>query len=226
VFSALINCIHEISRAAHALRISTSLPTHLSFTSRQPVQRASFVSHHPSTGRCCSSIAGSDKLFRPRGGQVTPTDIPVFTPLHPNMSYYNQGYQPSGAAGSSAQNLQFYSSSYDAVSGHTTPSQASYGGYGGSGANAASAYPSYGGGARPGGGGADFGGAGVSGRMGEQGGLRTGWVAAFGTEGYDGEPGLLEELGVNFGHIKTKVSWVLNITHSIADSSSSDSSSP
>lgn len=46
--------------------------------------------------------------------------------------------------------------------------------------------------------------------MGEQGGLRTGWVAAFGTEGYDGEPPLLEELGVNFGHIKTKTLAVLN----------------
>jgi hypothetical protein len=46
----------------------------------------------------------------------------------------------------------------------------------------------------------------VSGRIGEQGGLRTGWIAAFGTEGYEGEPPLLEELGVNFGHIKTKVS--------------------
>lgn len=41
--------------------------------------------------------------------------------------------------------------------------------------------------------------------MGEQGGLRTGWLAAFGTEGYEGEPPLLEELGVNFGHIKGKV---------------------
>jgi hypothetical protein len=41
--------------------------------------------------------------------------------------------------------------------------------------------------------------------MGEQGGLRTGWLAAFGTEGYETEPPLLEELGVNFGHIKTKV---------------------
>ena len=41
--------------------------------------------------------------------------------------------------------------------------------------------------------------------MGEQGGLRTGWLAAFGTEGYDGEPPLLEELGVNFAHIRTKV---------------------
>ncbi len=44
--------------------------------------------------------------------------------------------------------------------------------------------------------------------MGEQGGLRTGWLAAFGTEGYDGEPPLLEELGVNFGHIRGKVSFL------------------
>lgn len=43
--------------------------------------------------------------------------------------------------------------------------------------------------------------------MGEQGGLRTGWLAAFGTEGYDGEPPLLVELGVNFGHIRGKVCW-------------------
>ena len=43
--------------------------------------------------------------------------------------------------------------------------------------------------------------------MGEQGGLRTGWLAAFGTEGYEGEPPLLEELGVNFGHIKDKVGF-------------------
>jgi hypothetical protein len=45
--------------------------------------------------------------------------------------------------------------------------------------------------------------------MGEQGGLRTGWLAAFGTEGYDGEPPLLEELGVNFAHIQTKVFTIL-----------------
>lgn len=51
-------------------------------------------------------------------------------------------------------------------------------------------------------------GGGVSGRMGEQGGLRTGWLAAFGTEGYEGEPALLEELGVNFGHIKGKVCFL------------------
>ena len=39
-----------------------------------------------------------------------------------------------------------------------------------------------------------------------QGGLRIGLLAAFGTEGYEGEPPLLEELGVNFHHIQTKVS--------------------
>lgn len=41
-------------------------------------------------------------------------------------------------------------------------------------------------------------------------GLRTGWLAAFGTEGYDGEPPLLEELGVNFRHIQMKTLAVLN----------------
>lgn len=48
--------------------------------------------------------------------------------------------------------------------------------------------------------------------MGEQGGLRTGWLAAFGTEGYDGEPPLLEELGVKPGHIKDKVG---NLSHNL-----------
>ena len=124
--------------------------------------------------------------------------------------YYNQGYGAQSPPSSSAQNLQFYPSSYISgpVSGHTTPSQATYGDYG-SPPNTAAAYPGYGIGAG-GGSAAPFGGSGgggpaVSGRMGEQGGLRTGWLAAFGTEGYDGEPPLLEELGVNFGHIRTKV---------------------
>lgn len=105
---------------------------------------------------------------------------------YPNQS----GYNPSNP-----QNLQFYSSSYSQqpVSGHSTPFQAYTGG------SQSNAYsnPGFGGG---------FGGQpGVSGRMGEQGGLRTGLLAAFGTEGYDGEPPLLEELGVNFDHIKSKV---------------------
>ncbi|KAJ2897571.1 Protein transport protein yip1 [Zalerion maritima] len=120
-------------------------------------------------------------------------------------NYYSQpAYGPS-----SAQNLQFYSSSYSpaapgagaatgGVSGAATPQQASYG-YGAGGGS------SFGGA----GGSAGFG-AGVSGRMGEQGGLRTGWLAAFSTEGYDGEPPLLEELGVNFYHIRSKTLAVLN----------------
>lgn len=122
------------------------------------------------------------------------------------MSYYSQ--PPYNPASSPQNNLQFYPSSYgpNPVSGHTTPSQASYGNYGGS------SYPS---GSMGGGGGAAssaWAGAGngaaasgVSGRMGEAGGLRTGWIAAFGTEGYEGEPPLMEELGVNPEHIRTKV---------------------
>ncbi|KAL9060197.1 MAG: hypothetical protein Q9162_000811 [Coniocarpon cinnabarinum] len=119
------------------------------------------------------------------------------------MSYYPQSTTPYGANAQPAnpqQNLQFYPSSYGpsgTVSGHTTPFQAQgygqqQGGYGFSGtANG-------------------YGGYGVSGSMGTQGGLRTGWLAALSPEGYDGEPPLLEELGVNFGHIKTKTIAVLN----------------
>ncbi|KAI9754551.1 MAG: hypothetical protein M4579_004651 [Chaenotheca gracillima] len=127
------------------------------------------------------------------------------------MAFFNQQQQQQQQQPpySSAQNLQFYPSSYSAtpVSGHTTPSQA-YGNYGGHPQGGASdAYS-----AAQGFGGGGFGGSvpGVSGRMGEQGGLRTGWLAAFGTEGYDGEPPLLEELGVNFGHIQVKTLTVLN----------------
>ncbi|KAL3469108.1 hypothetical protein BJX99DRAFT_242018 [Aspergillus californicus] len=123
------------------------------------------------------------------------------------MAQYYPQQQPYGAQ-SSAQNLQFYPSTYSSVSGHTTPSQASYGGFGAPPNPAAQGYP-VGGGV---GGGYGFGSptAGVSGRMGEQSGLRTGWLAAFGTEGYDGEPPLLEELGVNFEHIRSKTLTVLN----------------
>jgi len=120
------------------------------------------------------------------------------------MAQFYPQQQPYGAQ-SSAQNLQFYPSSYS-VSGHTTPSQASYGGYGAP-PNRAPSYP-----VGNGGGYGGFGGAvtGATGRMGEQGGLRTGWLAAFGTEGYEGEPPLFEELGVNFEHIRTKTLTVLN----------------
>lgn len=122
--------------------------------------------------------------------------LPEITMAQP----YGYGAPPQGMpayAPQSAQNLQFYPSTYGApgdVSGHATPSQASYG-YGASPSGTI-------------GGGANFGfgpTAGVSGRMGEQGGLRTGWLAAFSAEGYEGEPSLLEELDINFGHIQAKV---------------------
>lgn len=104
----------------------------------------------------------------------------------------NAGYAPAGGA----QNLQFYPSSYAAPAGAGAPQQQSSYGFGGTTPQAGfSNAPGFG--AAPA--------AGVSGRMGEQGGLRTGWLAAFSTEGYDTEPPLLEELGVNFGHIQTKV---------------------
>ena len=114
------------------------------------------------------------------------------------------GYQPQPNQSYSAQNnLNFYQSSYSTqpVSGQSTPFQA-YGGGAQSQAYPQQNYASsanYGFGAFPGQ-------PGPSGQMGTgQGGLRTGWLAAFGTEGYDGEPPLLEELGVNFGHIQMKV---------------------
>ena len=119
----------------------------------------------------------------------------------------NQYYPQPQSQSYNPQNLQFYQSSYpQPVSGHTTPSQAQYG-YPNAQSHASQAYPSSSGGfgGAPTFGGPGFGGAGVSGRMGEQGGLRTGWLAAFGTEGYDGEPPLLEELGLNFGHITGKL---------------------
>ncbi|TFK25700.1 Yip1-domain-containing protein [Coprinopsis marcescibilis] len=37
-----------------------------------------------------------------------------------------------------------------------------------------------------------------------------GWWTAFGTGGFEGEPPLLEELGINFGHIRVKSLTVLN----------------
>ena len=119
------------------------------------------------------------------------------------MSSY--GYQsPQNQAYSAPNNLNFYQSSYSnqPVSGQSTPFQAFGSGPQGQGYGQQNAY-----GASSNYGFASFAGQhGVSGQMGTgQGGLRTGWLAAFGTEGYDGEPPLLEELGVNFHHIQMKV---------------------
>lgn len=117
------------------------------------------------------------------------------------MSQYYGAPPTQGYNSSSPQNLQFYPSQY--AQPVTGPAQAAYGGYGAPAAASGYGAPT----GTMGFGGGGFGGAaaGVSGRMGEQGGLRTGWLAAFSTEGYEGEPPLLEELGVNFGHIRAKV---------------------
>lgn len=120
------------------------------------------------------------------------------------MSNYYQPQQPAYAppGGGGAQNLQFYQSSYGPATG-AAPGPQQQGGYGfGAGPSAAQAgFSSAGFGGAPGG-------AGVAGRMGEQGGLRTGWLAAFSTEGYDGEPPLLEELGFDLRHVQAKVRTV------------------
>ncbi|KAM0351821.1 hypothetical protein ACHAPU_002334 [Fusarium lateritium] len=121
-------------------------------------------------------------------------------------NYYpsQQPQYPTGAAPNAAQNLQFFPSQYT-TPGAATPQQQPAGyGYGAQGGYGVGAPPAQGF-ASPG-----FAAQGVSGRMGEQGGLRTGWVAAFSSEGYDGEPPLLEELGVNFRHIQAKTLAVLN----------------
>ena len=120
------------------------------------------------------------------------------------MASYGYQPQPDQGAYNAQNNLNFYQSSYSnqPVSGHSTPFQAAYGA-----APQGGAYPSnYGSSSSNYGFGAFPGQPGATGQMGTgQGGLRTGWIAAFGTEGYEGEPPLLEELGVNFHHIQTKV---------------------
>uniref|UniRef100_A0A0B7K6C1 Protein YIP n=1 Tax=Bionectria ochroleuca TaxID=29856 RepID=A0A0B7K6C1_BIOOC len=115
---------------------------------------------------------------------------------YPQQQQQQQGpYAPSGP-----QNLQFYPSSYSPA-----PGGGAQGGYGYGGAGASANAP--GGFTSPGFGGPSVS---VSGRMGDQGGLSTGWLAAFSTEGYDGEPALLEELGVDFRLMTEKTLAVLN----------------
>ncbi|KAK7204162.1 golgi membrane protein-like protein [Myxozyma melibiosi] len=120
------------------------------------------------------------------------------------MAYANQSQQQQ--YGDSA-NLQFYSSNYDApinapAGGRFSTSRSGMGGvtpqyssaFGGSSTGAAGA-----------GGAADGMSAAASGER-----LSRGLLAAFGTGGYSDEPPLLEELGINFGHIKSKTLTVLN----------------
>lgn len=53
--------------------------------------------------------------------------------------------------------------------------------------------------------------------------LTPGLLAAFGTSGYPGEPPLLEELGINFVHIKQKTLAALNPFNSVTPELMSDS---
>lgn len=99
-------------------------------------------------------------------------------------------------------NLQFYQSSYADVGrapGQASPPQQQPPGYGFGGMGAMGQMGSMGSMVSGGYGGSSGGGAS------REGGLAPGWLAAFGTGGYEDEPPLLEELGVNFGHIKMKV---------------------
>lgn len=194
-----------------------SQPPTSSFTGSYATQTTSSSALYPFS--LCSEARTLDCRCLPNLLQILNITPPSYWPIPlarqphtlPAMSNYYQS-SPYAPASSNQENLQFYQSSYPSgpgggVSGQTTPFQASYPG----GAASSSAYPSTSGGASaygasPGGFGAFGATGGVSGSIGSQGGLRTGWLAALGTEGYDGEPPLLEELGVNFGHIKMKVS--------------------
>ncbi|KZW01895.1 Yip1-domain-containing protein [Exidia glandulosa HHB12029] len=95
---------------------------------------------------------------------------------------YGQYYAPPPPPPQAQQNLQFYGGE-----------QAGF--YGGSVAPA-------------------YGNMGVSGSIQSGGGATgagpQGWLAAFGTGGFEGEPPLLEELGINFPHIRSKTMTVLN----------------
>lgn len=102
------------------------------------------------------------------------------------MAYYQQNLN-------NPNNMQFYQSNY--ANAYQSPPQASTGFMNNSGM-----------GVMDSGFGANID---VSGPMGS-GQLTPGILAAFGTSGYPGEPPLLEELGINFNHIKTKTLAVLN----------------
>ncbi|KAH6910389.1 Yip1 domain family protein [Coprinopsis sp. MPI-PUGE-AT-0042] len=110
-------------------------------------------------------------------------------------------YQPAAqAAPASADPLQFYDPS-------------SYGAYPGSRPSLDQSYAAGGNMGVAGNMGNMGGNMGVGGNMdmGVGGSMQTGgWWTAFGTGGFDGEPPLLEELGINFNHISAKSLTVLN----------------
>lgn len=96
--------------------------------------------------------------------------------------------QPYGAPQPSQQNLDFFPSSYTSTA--HAPIDSPYTSFGGGmGQMGSTAHPTDPSSTAP---------------------LTPGWLAAFSTTGYSDEPPLLEELGVNFTHIKLKTLSVLN----------------
>ncbi|KAE8223049.1 hypothetical protein CF319_g3846 [Tilletia indica] len=133
------------------------------------------------------------------------------------FSNHNQAYG-SGSGAQSAydaggpSNLQFYSSSsYGQQAGASGGAYVGGGGGGGGGrssleGNMAGAY-----------------GAGPTGTMSGAGmPIQGGFWSAFGTGGFPDEPGLMEELGINFSHILDKSLTVLNPVHSYSASHAKD----
>lgn len=112
------------------------------------------------------------------------------------MAQYYQPQYGQSASPAAAENLQFFHGGYS----QPAPSQPGQPSYGISG-NMGNMGTTMGGGGGSGGGMGSF-------RDGP--GLRTGWLAAFSTEGYENEPTLLEELGIDFRHVQAKTLAVLN----------------
>jgi protein YIPF5/7 len=104
------------------------------------------------------------------------------------MAQYYQPQYGQSASPAAAENLQFFHGGYSQPA-PSQPGQPSYGISGNMGTT--------------------MGGGGV-GSFRDGPGLRTGWLAAFSTEGYENEPTLLEELGIDFRHVQAKTLAVLN----------------
>lgn len=167
---AFLKSLHPHLRRAHPTAPGSSTPALRSLRYPSCYVIPSTAPRHP---RASTSTTPRNHRFSPRFAHRS---IQFFSFTHPPqtgpMAQYGYGQSP-GYGQQNPQNLQFYSSSFSnqPVSGHSTPFQAGYG------APAASSYPAqYG---------AGFAAPGVTGQMGVgASGLRTGWLAAFGTEGW------------------------------------------
>lgn len=114
------------------------------------------------------------------------------------MAQYYQPQYGASASPAAAENLQFFHGGYSQPTA-SQPGQPSYGMSGNMGTMGGNMGGNMGG---------SMGGPMGSFRDGP--GLRTGWLAAFSTEGYENEPTLLEELGIDFRHVQAKTLAVMN----------------